>query len=297
MASRDARRAEAWAAERGVPRAFGDYASLIDSGEADALYVALPNSLHHRWTLRALRAGIPVLCEKPLAATAEEAAEVARLSRSLGVPVAEAFMHRFHPLYDRLRALLAEGAIGEATLVRAAFTFLLEDRSETPASAELAGGALLDVGCYGVNLARWAAGEEPARVAAFARRTTVDDTLVGILEFPGGMLAQIDCGIENEERQSAEIVGTRGAIVLPSPWRPGLDRGELLLRRGGAETRVETAGGDCYALEIEDFARALGERRDPRWPVEDAVRNMAVCDALARAARGRTVEPVSPPAL
>ena len=221
IASRDMAKAQRWADAHGVSRAFGSYDELLRSGEVDVVYNPLPNSLHAEWTICALRAGLPVLCEKPFAANAAEAREVVRVSEEMGVAVAEAFMYRFHPMYDRLFPLLRDGLIGTITCVYSTFTWFLEDRSEIPASAELAGGALMDVGCYPVNLSRIIAGCEPVRACAFQRGTDVDDTLVGLLEFPNGMLAQIECSIESHERARAEIVGTKGSIVLESPWNPG----------------------------------------------------------------------------
>ncbi|MCA9774927.1 MAG: Gfo/Idh/MocA family oxidoreductase [Myxococcales bacterium] len=284
VASRDADRAAAWARAHGIPRAFGSYETLLAEGEIDALYLPLPNSLHARWTMRAIEAGIPVLCEKPLTVNAEEAAEVARRSREFDVLVAEAFMYRHHPQYERVLGLLREGAIGTLRLIQASFSFFLDDRSEIPASAALGGGALRDVGCYGVNLARLVTGTEPTRVFAAAHGPEVDDTLVGVLEFPGGVLACIDCSIECEERRRAEIVGTEGTIVLDRPWLPSLEGAEIRLRRGGVEERIAVPGACGYRLEIADFAEAIRTGRDARWPVTDAVANMAVLDALLASA-------------
>ncbi len=152
VASRDFSRAQAFAERHGLPRVFGSYEALLHSGEVDAVYVALPNSLHAKWCIHALEAGLAVLCEKPFTATAAEAREVMRVRDKTGVPIIEGFMYRFHPMYERVFDLLNSGTIGDVILVQSAFTFLLDDPNHIAASAELAGGALLDIGCYCVNL-------------------------------------------------------------------------------------------------------------------------------------------------
>jgi predicted dehydrogenase len=176
-ASRDPDRARRWAGARDIPHAFGTYADLLASGTVDAVYVALPNSLHAEWTLAAIRAGLPVLCEKPFACTAGQAGLVADAADAARVVVAEAFMHRFHPLHDRVLDVVRGGRIGDVTRIDSVFAFRLDDRGEIPASAALAGGALMDVGCYCVEFSRRVAGREPIRASALERRTSVDDTL------------------------------------------------------------------------------------------------------------------------
>jgi D-xylose 1-dehydrogenase (NADP+, D-xylono-1,5-lactone-forming) len=291
VASRDPDRAEAWARGHGIPLAFGSYEQLLRSGEVDLVYNPLPNALHASWTIRALEAGCPVLCEKPLTVNAEEARQVQAASRKTGLHVVEAFMYRYHPVYAKVLDLIDSGSIGALSTLSSRFTFLLDDRSANPASADLAGGALLDVGCYCVHLSRMIARCEPSRVCAFERRSTVDDILLGMIDFPNGILAQFETGIASAERHRAEIAGTTGTLVLERPWHPGVDRAEIRIQRWGRPDEVVAVeGGDPYLLEAEDFvAVCCGERR-PRWTVQDAVNNMAVIDALVRsAAEGRAV--------
>lgn len=288
VASRSLDKARAFAAELGVPRAFGSYAEMLASGEIDVVYNPLPNALHAEWTIHALERGLPVLCEKPFTVNAAEARMVIAAAHRTGLTVAEAFMYRHHPLYAQVARLVAEGAIGELRLVSGVFTFALGDPSEIPASAELGGGSLRDVGCYPVNLARLVTGAEPTRAFAMARFGDVDHTLAAVLEFPGGVVAQVASSIESEERAHAEILGTRGAILLDSPWFPG---DGFTLVRDGQSQRVPCATGDGYVLEIEDFARAVRTGTAPRWPAEDALANMVVLDALLESARaGHAVE-------
>src|SRR5262245_9159437 len=169
VASRDGARAAALAAEFGVPRAYGAYAELLADPEVEAVYIGLPNSLHAEWTIAAVRAGKHVLCEKPLAVSRAEAEAMFEAARAAGVWLMEAFMYRFHPQTLRVQELITSGAIGQVRLIRAIFCFTVADPNNVRLSAELAGGALMDVGCYPLNFARMIAGTAPERVAAAAR--------------------------------------------------------------------------------------------------------------------------------
>lgn len=292
VASRTADRARRWADERDIPLAFGSYADLLDSGTVDAAYVALPNRLHAEWALAAIRAGLPVLCEKPFACNAFEAERVAAAADGAGVVVVEAFMHRFHPLHDRILDIVRSGRIGDLTSIASVFTFRLDDRSEIPASAALAGGALMDVGCYCVEFSRRVAGREPIRASAFERRTSVDDTLCGMLAFDDGPIATFECSIESFERQGAVIAGTLGEVRVSAPWLQGTASASFEVRCEDGVEVVEVPGADAYALEVADFVGACREGRTPRWNAADAVRNTRVLDALFESARTGTAVPL-----
>lgn len=285
VASRDAARAQVWAQDHEIPEAFSSYEAMLESNAIDVVYNPLPNSLHAEWTIAALEAGLPVLCEKPFTTNAVEARAVAETARRTGLAVAEAFMYRFHPVYDVVVELILQGRIGELRTIESSFSFFLRDRSEIPASAELGGGALLDVGCYCVNLARLIAASEPIAAAALEKRTSVDDTFAGVLEFGDGVLAPFHCSIEAFDRSRAEIVGTDGAISVENPWFPGETAGTIYIRTESGEQCITTPGGKSYQLEALDFASAVREGRPPRWTVDDAIANMTVIDALIESAK------------
>jgi predicted dehydrogenase len=245
--------------------------------------------MHAEWTIKALEAGIPVLCEKPFASNAAEAQEMVNASKKTGVLLGEAFMYRFHPIYDQVLDRIANGAIGDLVSISSTFKFTLTDRTNIRAIGELAGGALMDVGCYCVNLSRRIVGTQPVRIHAFERRTTVDDTLFGTLEFANGVVAQIECSIESRSARGAEIAGTEGLIVLDSPWFPGDDSAKFTIYSGDKQEVVQTPGANSYQLEVDDFTAALRTRRPLRWGPDDAVENMVVVDALYKSARQQAV--------
>jgi predicted dehydrogenase len=290
VASRDADKARAFADDLGIPRAFGSYEEMLASGAVDLVYNPLPNTMHAGWTVRALQAGLPVLCEKPLAMHASEGRAIADAARQAGLPVAEAFMYRFHPLFDAVRAAIARGDVGRVTALRSTFTFALDDLSSLPAAEALGGGALRDVGCYCVNAFRLLAGSEPTRAWAAEHREGVDRTMLGLLEFPGGVLAHFECSIESHERHELTVHGTAGSLSIPEPWLPREAPGRYVLDRDAGRSEVEVPAADAYGLEALDFARAVARGTPPRWPLHDSIANLSVLDALFEAARtGRGV--------
>lgn len=294
VASRQPARGREFAARFGIPRVYDDYAALLADPEIDAVYNPLPNALHRTWTERAARAGKHVLCEKPMATTAADAAAMVATCRAHGVVLREAFMYRHHPQIARLQALLREGAIGVPWLVRAWFSFTTT-AGNIRLDPSLGGGGLLDVGCYAVNISRLLLGE-PVRAAATAvYEHGVDVLLSGFLAFPGGRAALIDCGLRAPLRQGCEIVGTAGTIALPRPFQPEEDPATLVVTTPRGTATVEVPGANQYTLMLDDFAAAVRDGAPPRGTASDAVTNMRALDALARAARTGTVQPIGPP--
>jgi D-xylose 1-dehydrogenase (NADP+, D-xylono-1,5-lactone-forming) len=288
VASREQGRAEAYAREWRIERAYGSYSALLEDDDVEAVYISLPNSLHVPWSIRALEAGKHVLCEKPLARTAVDAEDAFDAAARAGRVLMEAFMYRHHPQTRRLTELVAEGAIGRLRLVRAAFSFFLDNPENVRLRPDVEGGALMDVGCYCVSGSRLLAGE-PERVYAEQTLgpTGVDVTLAGTLRFPDDVVAQIDCGLVLPERDELEAVGEEGSLFLDDPWltrRPAIE-----LRRGGEVERIEIERADSYRLELENLSDAIRGRAEPLLGREDAVGNARVIEALYRsAAEGAT---------
>ena len=291
VASRDEPRAQAYAAEHGIPRSHGSYEALLADPDVDAVYVSLPNSLHVEWSVRALEAGKHVLCEKPLTRRASDATAAFDAAERAGRVLAEAFMWRHHPQALRLQELVREGAVGEVRMVRAAFSFTSVREGDVRLQAALDGGALMDVGCYCVSGMRFAAGE-PVRVSGrqLAGGDGVDVRFTGTAEFAGGALGSFDCGLDLPRRAELEIIGTDGVLFLGDPWT---GRAPLIeLRRDDDTERVEIEAADPYACELEDLAAAARGERPPRYGREDATAQARVIAALYESAeRGADVEP------
>lgn len=280
LASRDADKVTAWGKEFDVPRCYAGYDELLADPEIDVVYIPLPNELHLPWTVRAAQSGKHVLCDKPLARNAAEAREMVAACQQAGVRLMEGFMWRHHPRSRRLVELVRTGAIGTVRLVRASFSFDI-DRSDWRMEPDRGGGALWDVGCYGVNAARLIAGAEPITVAAAARRheTRVDMTLAATLKFPDGILAQVDCSFELPYRCEVEIVGTSGRIVMPQAFLPD-QRPHLLVEQAGRGERIEFAPANQYSEMVDSFSRSIETGKPLEPPAEDGLANMVLLDRV-----------------
>src|SRR5215471_19221662 len=223
VAGRDSGRTAGWAAANGVGRAITGYRDLVDDPDIDALYIPLPNALHGEWTIIALEAGKPVLCEKPLTGSAAQTERVLTAARATGTPLWEAFAFPFHDQMARLRGILAEGVIGELREIQSDFHFLMSNpRTNIRMSTDLAGGALLDVGCYPVRLARDLFGTEHEAAWAQAERAAggVDRVTWGVLNFPGGRHLYLSCGFTRAGDTFTRLLGTRGQIHITNPFHP-----------------------------------------------------------------------------
>jgi D-xylose 1-dehydrogenase (NADP+, D-xylono-1,5-lactone-forming) len=286
VGSRDGAIAQAYASEHGLERPHASYEALLEDGDVDAVYISLPNSLHHEWTLRSLDAGKHVLCEKPYSRHPGQVEEAFDAAAAAGLVLTEAFMYRHHPQTAMARAFVDEGRIGRLRLLRTSFSFVLEDLANIRALPELDGGALMDVGCYCVSGQRLLAGE-PHQVLAeqVTGSTGIDETLLGTMRFAGDVVGQFDASFALPERQRLEAYGEEGTLVLEAPWR--LDLGGRMLLNGEP---VEVPEADSYRLELEDFAAAVAGERDPLLGREDALGQARTIDALYRSAEsGATV--------
>ena len=223
VAGRDLGRAQAWAEQHGVDRAVAGYQALIDDPDIDALYIPLPNSLHAEWTIRALRAGKPVLCEKPLCGTLAETEQVLAVAAETGTLLWEAFVFPFHAQFAAVQKLLADGAIGELLEIQSDFHFLVRNPANIRLARDLDGGALNDVGCYPVRIALelFGAGHTDAWATAVWGGRDVDVDTQGSLGFPGGRRLLLTCGMRRAYDTFTRLLGTTGQIQLTNPFHPG----------------------------------------------------------------------------
>jgi predicted dehydrogenase len=293
VASRDIGKAEAIAANDEGAAAYGSYEALLADSRVDAVYIPLPNHLHREWTIRAAEAGKHILCEKPLALTAKESLEMVDACASAGVHLAEAFMYRHHPRWERIKQIVDSGEIGRIRSLRGAFSFNnAGDKNNIRYRADWGGGSLYDVGCYPLSAARMLLGSEPEAVTVHAQfspeHDNVDMMATGLAEFPGGVALTFDCGMWASFRQTFEIVGSDGTIEIPHAFITGADNAFYSVN-GKDGTRVEqSSGANPYALQVDDFARAIRGEAPQRFAPTDAVFNMKVIDACYRSAKEKT---------
>jgi xylose dehydrogenase (NAD/NADP) len=293
VASRDQARAEAYAAEWVIPRAYGSYEAFLADPDIDAVYISLPNSLHAEWAIQAAEAGKHVLCEKPLALGVEECDRIAAAADDAGVIAAEAVMYLYHPLMHRARDLVREGAIGRLTLVRGSFSFVLEDPRNVRLQPELGGGSLWDVGSYPVSFIRHLAGEPDEVLGCqVLGASSVDETFAGVLRCKDDVLGCFDCGFQGHLRVQAEAVGTEGSLWFERPYF--LDQGaRLLLKRDCGEEEVVVPLADPYQCEVEAVEAAAMDGTPLPVPLPKSRANVATLVALYDSARSGRWQQVS----
>ena len=287
VAARDRARAEAWAAKHGVGRVLPDYAAVIEDPDIDAVYVPLPNGLHGRWTLAAIAAGKPVLCEKPFTANAEEARLVAEAADAAGVVVMEAFHYRHHPIAERMRSIVDSGELGRITRVEAAMCFPLPRFSDIRYNLELAGGATMDAGCYAINMCRFLGGSEPTVTGATAltHGTGIDRAMRIDLDFGDGLTGEARCSMWSKTllRLSVRVVGDAGELRVFGPSTPQLLH-RITVRTSSGRRVEHVTRRPTYAFQLDAFVAAVRNGGPIVTDTTDAIANMVVIDAAYEAA-------------
>jgi D-xylose 1-dehydrogenase (NADP+, D-xylono-1,5-lactone-forming) len=282
VASRTQERAGEYAAAHGIPRAYGSYDELLADPDVEAIYISLPNGSHIEWSIRCAEAGKHVLCEKPLARRPEDVERAYDAAERAGTLLMEAFMWRHHPQTARVLELVRDGAVGELRLVRTSFSFTL-DGPNVRLDPALAGGALMDVGCYCVSGARLLAGEpELAAAHQVTGPTGIDLRLTGTLSFADDVLAQLDCAFDLPLRQQLEAIGSAGSLHVAWPWNarePGIE-----LRRNGGGEWISVDGADPYRRQVDNLSRAVHGLEEPLLGRADALGQARAVDALYRSA-------------
>lgn len=301
IASRDQATAGGVAARLGIPRAYGSYEALLADPDIEAIYNPLPNHLHVPWTIRAMEAGKHVLCEKPIALTAAEAEQLVDARTRTGKLVAEAFMTRQTPWWQRTRALAQDGTLGEVRAIQTFFSYTLTDPVNVRNQPDIGGGGLLDIGCYAINTARYVFGAEPLRVAAAIDRDPtmhVDRLTSAIMAFPGARHLTFTCSTQLAPHQRVTVVGTKARLEILIPFNAPTDAPcQIMIDDGdgaaGGKPRIETfAIADQYTLQGDAFSRAIRGESALEFPIEDAVANMRAIDAVFRAAETNSWEVV-----
>jgi D-xylose 1-dehydrogenase (NADP+, D-xylono-1,5-lactone-forming) len=283
VASRDKQRAEAYAREWGIERAYGSYEALLEDADVEAVYISLPNNLHCEWSIRSLEAGKHVLCEKPMSKRVADVAKAFDAAEKNSRLLMEAFMYRHNPQTRRLRDLVDEGAIGDLLLIRSCFSYSLHDPENIRLRTDVDGGALMDVGCYCVSGSRFLAGEpEQVYGQQLLGSTGTDSVFTATMRFFGNIIAQFDCGTSLPERDELEAIGTDGSLFLDDPWH--CEQPVIELRRDGQTRQIEVELADSYALELENLSDAIRGDAEPLLGREDAVGQARTIEALFQSA-------------
>lgn len=302
IASRDGKKAEDAAHHLGIAKAYGSYEALLADPEIEAIYNPLPNHLHVPWSIRAAEAGKHVLCEKPLSLTVAEAKTLLTARDRYGVKIGEAFMVKTHPQWLRVQDLIRHGVIGELRVIVGAFSYFNRDPKNVRNVAEWGGGGLMDIGCYPIMASRWMFGAEPLRVAGVLERDPefgTDRVTSAVMEFPSGQ-AVFTCSTQMVPYQRMQFLGTKGRIEMEIPFNAPNDRPTRIFIDDGSDVfgggiRTETIPVcDQYTLQGDAFSLAIREGSDVPVPLEDAISNIAVIEAVFRAAEsGKWERPVT----
>jgi predicted dehydrogenase len=294
IASRQLEKAQAAARRLGIEKAYGSYEELLADCDVDAVYLPLPNHLHVPWAIKALKAGKHVLCEKPLGLNAAEAQELLEASRKFPrLKVMEAFMYRYHPQWQWVKKRVSEGKIGELRTIQSFFSYYNSDTNNIRNKADTGGGGLMDIGCYCISLSRFIFGAEPRRVCGIREEDPemkVDRLTSGILEFASGT-STFTCATQLVPYQRVNIFGTKGRIEIEIPFNAPPDRPCKIWH--GDDARIEEVILEIYnqyTIQGDLFSRAVLEDREVPTPLEDAVANMQVIDALVRSDRSGSWE-------
>jgi len=290
IASRDKSSAAQAAKSLGIRKSYGSYEELLADGEIEAIYNPLPNHMHVPWSIKAAEAGKHVLCEKPLSMTVAEAQQLIAASNRAGVKIGEAFMVRTHPQWLRTRELVRSGRIGELRSIVGVFSYFNRDASNIRNIPEAGGGALMDIGCYPITTSRFVFDEEPSRVLGIIERDPdmkTDRLASAILDFPSGQ-AVFTCSTQLVPYQHMHCLGTKGRIEIEIPFNAPNDRPcRIFIDDGGDLFGKDISSEnfptcDQYTIQGDIFSRAIRENREAPVPLENAIRNMAVIEAIFR---------------
>lgn len=291
ISSRDKKKAQDVAQKHDISKAYGTYDELIADPDIDAIINPLPNSLHCEWTLKAAEAGKHILCEKPLAATPEECQRMIDAANANNVRLYEGFTQHFNPIMNIMHQLIADGSIGDITLIRSELTYTIKDwEHDVRVDKNLAGGALMDAGCYCVNTVRSLMNAEPESVTATEKVHPirgVDCLFTGLMKFPNDRIAYIATGMEQPFRFTVEVIGTQGSFFTPNLFN-GTD---LTITVGGQITAQKFDMVNRFALQMEHFSDCILNNNPLRVPPQDGKNNVAVLNALKQSAqRGCAVQ-------
>ena len=300
VGSRHVDSARSFAQTYGIGHHYGSYDQLIGDDQIDGIYVSLPNSLHHEWTVKALQAGKHVLCEKPLGRNVAESEQMFDTAESAGLVLTEAFVYRSHPMTHAVMQQLKNGAIGQLRAIRTNFCFATTTITDNIRfNSDLAGGSLMDVGCYCINFSRYFAGSEPVDVHAVAHlhESGIDDFSAAVMQFGNGVVASFNCGMTVQADNTAYLCGEQAYIEVPIPWKPP-DKTTFCVKHSSPPRQDKSKSFDVppvetfkikstkpiFAHEADDFAATVLYDAPPRITSIDSIANMRILDEMRRQA-------------
>jgi len=301
IASRDLAKGQTAAQKLGIAKVYGSYEELLADTDIEAVYIPLPNHLHVPWSIKAAEAGKHVLCEKPLSLSVAEAKTLLPVRDRAGVKIGEAFMVKTHPQWLRTRELIRSGRIGELKAIMGAFSYFNRDAANVRNVVEWGGGGMLDIGCYPIVTSRFIFGEEPTRVSGLIERDPefkTDRLASAILDFPSGH-ATFVCSTQMVPSQRMQFLGTKGRIEIEIPFNAPPDRATRIFVDDGKDVfgsgiTIETLPiCDQYTIQGDAFSRAIREGGEVPSPLEDAIKNMTVIEAVFRSAQSGRWEQVA----
>ncbi len=294
VASRSAETASQYAKEWAIPHSFGGYQEMLDSGQVDAVYISLPNHLHAEWTIRALNAGVAVLCEKPFALSLADVDAMIAASRAAGQPLAEAFMYRHHPQTKIAGDFIRQGNLGEISHAWGAFSFLLNRPEDVRLKPELGGGSLWDIGIYPLSLSQYVFGGPPVSVCGmqWTGASGVDMTFAGQMRYSGDRFAQISSSFRTEFHTEYQIIGTLGRLTLNRPFTSLKENRKLMFYPNTGDPReIRVPEQELYFGEVEDLNHAILENAPTYLTLEETRNHVRTALALYESARtGQPVE-------
>lgn len=279
VASRDTAKLKECQTKFHCPKVYDDYQKLLDDPDVQAVYIPLPNDLHREWTIKAARRGKHILCEKPIALNTGQCLEMISECETNQVKLMEAFMYRYSHRTRKVMEILQSGRLGTLKYINSSFRFLLDREDDYRWNPGHGGGSLYDVGCYPVNFAGMVTGALPVAVTGeYVLQNGVDAIFSGVLKYEDGFIATVNCGFNAHLRVYSEIVGTKGVLEIPDTFFG--DAGAIAVITSAGREEIPVRECDRYQLQVEDFANAIIEERQPLISLEETVRNMQVIDQL-----------------
>lgn len=290
ICSRNLETAKNAATKLGIPFAYGRYEEMLADSEIDAVYNPLPNHLHVEWTIKCLEAGKHVLCEKPIGLNFEDAEKLLNETKKYpDLKVMEAFMYRHHPQWQKVKELVVKGEIGEVKSIYSNFSYFNDDPNNIRNQADIGGGGLMDIGCYNISLSRFIFDKEPERVCGvmeYDSKFNTDIVTSSLMDFGGGKTANFTCATQMNNFQNVNIFGTKGRIEIEVPFSPSFNMScRVFIKKGMDTEELIFENIDHYTNQGDEFSKAILNNSSVPYPLEDAVANMKVIDAIIKSSK------------